>query len=214
LEIFGVSQAEAAAAPETATPSPAATPPELAVDLRDPALAAFLAWLWPGSGHLYQRRWGKGVLFMVCILGTFFYGLFIGNGRVVYASWREGDRRLPYLCQVGVGLPALPALVQAYRAKHGRYPLWGGVMAPPKLTPPEQLDPNDPAPETLSDLHLLQGQRFEIGTLFTMIAGLLNMLAIYDAWGGPVIMETEAPPGRRKEEEPPSGEGPAPPPPS
>jgi hypothetical protein len=209
-----VSLAEAAPAPETAAPPPVATPPQVTVELRDPALAAFLAWLWPGSGHLYQRRWGKGVLFMVCILGTFFYGLFIGSGRVVYASWREGDRRLPYVCQVGVGLPALPALVQAYRVKHGRYPLWGGLMAPPRLSAPEQLDPADPAPETLSDLHLIQGHRFELGTLFTMIAGLLNVLAIYDAWGGPVVFEAEPSGGGRKKEEPPSGEGPAPPPPS
>ena len=31
---------------------------------------------------------------------------------------------------------------------------------------------------------------FELGTAFTMIAGLLNILAIYDAWGGPVFLET------------------------
>lgn len=192
-----------------AAPAPA-VPPELVVDLKDPALAAFLAWLWPGSGHLYQRRWGKGVLFMVCILGTFFYGLFIGDGRVVYASWRDGDRRLPYLCQVGVGLPALPALVQAYRVKNGRYPLWGGIMAPPKLSAPEREDPQDPTPETLSDLHLIQGHRFEIGTLFTMIAGLLNVLAIYDAFGGPVILEEEK--GRDRKKDPPTGSGAQPPP--
>jgi hypothetical protein len=199
-----VSLAEPVAAPA------AAAPPELVVDLKDPALAAFLAWLWPGSGHLYQRRWGKGLLFMVCILGTFFYGLFIGDGRVVYASWRDGDRRLPYLCQVGVGLPALPALVQAYRVKHGRYPLWNGVMAPPKLLAPERLDPDDKAPETLADLHLIQGHRFEIGTLFTMIAGLLNVLAIYDAYGGPVVMEEEE--SRRRKPDPAPGEGAKPPP--
>jgi hypothetical protein len=195
---------------EPAAPPAPAVPPELVVDLKDPALAAFLAWLWPGSGHLYQRRWGKGVLFMVCILGTFFYGLFIGDGRVVYASWRDGDRRLPYLCQVGVGLPALPALVQAYRVKHNRLPLWGGVMAPPKLSAPERID-GDPAPETLADLHLIQGHRFEIGTLFTMIAGLLNVLAIYDAFGGPVVMDEEET-KRKKKEKPPAGPIAQPPP--
>jgi len=196
---------------EPAAPPAPAVPPELVVDLKDPALAAFLAWLWPGSGHLYQRRWGKGILFMVCILGTFFYGLFIGDGRVVYASWRDGDRRLPYLCQVGVGLPALPALVQAYRVKNNRLPLWNGVMAPPKLTAPERLDPADRAPETLADLHLIQGHRFEIGTLFTMIAGLLNVLAIYDAFGGPVVMDEEET-KRKKKETPPKGPEAQPPP--
>ena len=41
------------------------------IDLRSPYLAALLAWLCPGAGHLYQRRYGKGVLFLVCILSTY-----------------------------------------------------------------------------------------------------------------------------------------------
>ena len=38
------------------------------VDLRHPGTAAFLAWLWPGAGHVYQGRYAKGALFMICIL--------------------------------------------------------------------------------------------------------------------------------------------------
>ena len=56
------------------------------IELKDPRLAAFLAWLVPGLGHIYQGRTGKGILFSICILGTFFYGMYIGSGRVVYAS--------------------------------------------------------------------------------------------------------------------------------
>ena len=59
------------------------------IDLKDPRLAAFLAWLVPGLGHIYQGRTGKGILFSVCILGTFFYGMYVGGGRVVYASTAE-----------------------------------------------------------------------------------------------------------------------------
>ena len=65
--------------------SPSEQPVE--IDLRNPALAALLAWLWPGAGHLYQRRNIKGVLFMVCVLATYFFGLVLGEGHVVYASW-------------------------------------------------------------------------------------------------------------------------------
>ena len=101
------------------------------IDLKDPAFAALLAWLVPGLGHLYQRRTAKGILFMVCILSTFFFGLFCSNGHAVYASWQNWDKRLPYLCQVGVGLPALPALVQTYLVRSGKEPMFGGVMAPP-----------------------------------------------------------------------------------
>ena len=63
------------------------------VDLRNPALAAFWAWIWPGAGHMYQRRYAKGVLFMVCILSIYFFGLSLGGGHVVYASWTKNDKR-------------------------------------------------------------------------------------------------------------------------
>jgi hypothetical protein len=163
------------------------------VDLRNPGLAAFLAWLWPGAGHLYQGRYAKGILFMVVVLGMFSFGLLIGEGRVVYASWTPTDRRWQYLCQLGVGLPALPALIQARRVfwapPHPPDPmqfeappdprLWNGFMAPPEQpVKPEQ-------PDELAEWHLRMSHRFELGTLYTMIAGLLNVLAIYDAYAGP-----------------------------
>src|ERR1700756_3525244 len=94
---------EVAASKPEANPAPH-SPDSLSIDLRDPYLAAFLAWLIPGAGHFYQRRWGKGGLFMVCILGMFFIGLWMGEGKVVYASWRPNDQRYPYICQIGVGL--------------------------------------------------------------------------------------------------------------
>jgi hypothetical protein len=157
------------------------------VDLKDPVAAAILGWLVPGLGHLYQRRTAKGVLFMVCILSTFFYGLFLSDGRAVYASWTDWDRRLPYLCQVGVGLPALPALLQTYLVRSGKAPLLGGVMAPP-VTKIER-----------DDWHRALHRYFELGTVYTMIAGLLNVLAIYDALGGPVQLASAEEKKRREE---------------
>jgi hypothetical protein len=168
-------------------------PPEEVIDLKDPIVAAVLGWLVPGLGHIYQGRTRKGVLFMVTILGTFFYGLFISDGRAVYASWAEGDKRYPYLCQVCVGMPALPALVQTYLVRNGREPLLGGVMAPPV----------DNA--ALNDMWKKLNRQLDLGTVYTMIAGLLNVLAIYDAYGGPVRLEPEEqPPGKKEEDD--SGE--------
>lgn len=168
---------------------------ETVVELKDPAIAAFLAWLIPGAGHLYQGRTPKGLLFMLCILGTFFYGLVLGDGKVVYASWRSADKRLPYLCQVGAGLPALPALVEAYRAKHNQGPLFGGMMVPPKL--PEENNGVDELAKWHKDL----SRNFELGTVYTMIAGLLNILVIYDAWGGPMQYADEKKKGKDKKQE-------------
>jgi hypothetical protein len=168
---------------------PAQGEEERPIDLRDPALAAFLAWLMPGLGHYYQGRKAKAILFFVCIMGTFVYGLYLGGsgelgwGRVVYASWRTGDRRLPYLCQVGIGLPALPALVQANRVRNRKPPLFGGFMAPPRMNFGNVDEP------TLDMLYDKLPRYFELGTFYTMVAGLLNILAVYDAWGGPVFPE-------------------------
>lgn len=144
------------------------------IDLKEPHWAALLGWLVPGLGHLYQGRRAKGLLFMVCILGTFFYGLFLSDGRAVYASWTAWDQRLPYLCQIGVGVPAMPALVQNYLVRRDKRPWLGGAMAPP-ATRQERDD-------WYRELH----RYFELGTVYTMIAGLLNILAIYDAFAGPV----------------------------
>ena len=231
------------------SPTPSASPAQenpysapAAIDLRDPFLAAFLAWLIPGAGHFYQRRWGKGGLFMGCILGIFFLGLWIGEGRVVYASWKPNDQRYPYICQLGVGLPSMPALVQAWRMKADppKAPLWNGIMAPPlqygqgvprtwaqaqvaasnfdaddfpDLHNAEPADyvaylvsaagdrsekakgatnPSEPYSQ-LSDWNNKMGSGFELGTMYTVIAGLLNILAIYDAWGGPVLHHSRQP---------------------
>ena len=157
------------------------------VDLKDPALAALLAWLIPGLGHLYQGRFAKAVLFFVCIMSTFTYGLYLGSdpdvgwGRVVYASWRPQDKRLYYFCQIGIGLPALPALVQAIRVRSGKAP-FGSFMAPPPL----QGDNMAAGTVTLDRIHRRLGRYFELGTIYTAVAGLLNVLVILDAWGGPV----------------------------
>ena len=102
------------------------------VDLRNPIVAAVWAWIWPGAGHIYQRRYAKGVLFMVCIMSTWIFGLSLADGHVVYASWTTNDHRWHYFCQLGVGAPALPALIQSRRVRDGREPLMDGFMAPPR----------------------------------------------------------------------------------
>lgn len=179
--------------PEVSPPQPA----EEVVELKEPALAAFLAWLVPGLGHWYQGRRAKAALYFVCIMGTFAYGAYLssdkelGVGRAVYFSWREADRRWAYACQVGVGLSALPALVQANRMANGQDVWCGGFMAPPRL-PDTKANASQPTPQ---ELHRKLHRYFELATVYTMVGGLLNILAIYDAFAGPV------PPPPKKEDE-------------
>ena len=157
------------------------------VNLKNRKLAAVIGWLWPGAGHLYQGRYGKGVLFIACILGTYFMGLAIGGGHVVYASWRPGDMRLYYAAQVHVGIPALPAIPQAMSMSGGGDPILGDWMAPPRKPLVEGEHDHK------ATWHEKYGFYFELGTLFTTVAGLLNLLAVYDAYAGPVFGPRQAP---------------------
>lgn len=169
------------------------------IDLRNPAVAGILAWLFPGAGHFYQKRYAKGVLYMACILTTYVVGFIVGGAHVVYASWIPGDKRWHYVCQLGAGAIAMPALIEGYRMKNATQqfgdgvrsplsyatdpdwkPLFGGLMAPPRRPVMEQ------SADEVSAWYARQGAGYEMGTWYTMIAGILNILVIYDACSGPL----------------------------
>ena len=173
------------------------------VDLHNRPLAAFLAWLIPGAGHFYQGRTTKGSIFFVCILSAWILGFALGGGHVVYASWQPGDKRWHYFLQAGVGAAALPALIQGQRMKENTnpmsgetnrsyQPLWGGFMAPP-FRPVIESEADE-----VSAWYARHGAGYEMGTWYTVIAGLLNILVIYDAYGGPLSVPIS---GRKKEDE-------------
>jgi len=163
------------------------------IELRQPWIAGLLAWALPGLGHIYQGRTGKGILFFVCILGTFFYGLYLGGGKVVYAAthW-EQTFRWQYFCQLGVGLPSTPMLIQRSLADRGKPPLFGSrfMAQPRRIVDPVQDDSGNIAqqPNELAQWIIEEHPFFELGTVYTVVAGLLNVLVICDAVGGPLII--------------------------
>ncbi|WP_339612695.1 DUF6677 family protein [uncultured Rubinisphaera sp.] len=92
------------------------------IDLKTPWLAALLSWLIPGAGQFYQRRYVKAFIFSFCILGSFFYGVALGEGRPVYSAYYEQredqifrKRNYGYLSQVLLGISTMPALIQSKR---------------------------------------------------------------------------------------------------
>ena len=119
--------------------------------------------------------------------------------------------RWQYACQVGVGLAALPAYVQTWRMERRKEPLFGldNFQRPPREVPPangngfRSTDKSDPShevisPDELSKWNYEYGEYFEIGTVFTVIAGLLNILVIFDAYGGPLVI---APPDEKQKDD-------------
>jgi len=159
---------------------------QTSVPLRNPLKAAFLAWLFPGLGHFYQGRIGKGWLYAICILSLYYLGFAMGEGKIVYWRWVNPLNNpekfcLHYVGQFFVGLPALPALIQGTLSYFDMSPILGGFMA-------------EPLQNVINGLHPRLGKLVEIGTIYTTVAGLLNILAIYDAFEGPAYADGDEEP--------------------
>lgn len=182
------------------------------IDLKNPLLAAVLSFILPGAGHFYQGRIGKGIVFCVCVLGLFLYGLVlssgdVGWGRAVYWKWTPDDHRFYYFGQVCIGVPAFPALIQSNLVNKGQYPFLYGFMAPPistqrvvnnhgqlhyeSLTAESLAEQNKKYNYTFHQIRKELNKDFELGTLFTTVAGLLNLLVVFDAAGGIVIEDDD-----------------------
>ena len=184
----------------TSTPRPAAAPLTL-----DP-LAAVLSYLLPGLGQVLQGRIAKGLLFFVSLYALFFYGMWLGKMKNV---WLPDATHLPDTEVAGVKLTGLPKSL-AYRMQFlGQF--WIGVAAWPAVLQyaaagPDPNDPGKPLPvigrymqtppeKELNDLQRDGNKRWDLGWVYTVIAGVLNLLVIYDALAGPVVRDDQPLPG-------------------
>lgn len=175
------------------------------IDPPHPLAGAALAWLFPGAGHLYQKRYAKGMLFMLCLVPMFFYGMLLGGGKVAYASPQPLNAprtffldRLHFICQAGIGAVALPALLERDQFLAGKPPRLGGWFYPPypsstdgRQQPFTSLDSRNNTvthPDETAKWGYDLGFAFELGSIITAIAGLMNLLVIYDAYSGPMII--------------------------
>jgi len=149
--------------------------------LKDPATAALLAWLLPGLGHIYQGRTSKGVAFFAVLMGTFIWGMYLGEWKVVYWAWDERKPVVEGLCRLGMGLPVLPAYLQSMRPEGAGLPIIGKFQAAPTKA-------------ELAELNARLNTRWEVAKLYTMIACLLNVLVILDAYHGPAEGQDEQEP--------------------
>jgi hypothetical protein len=162
--------------------------------------AGFLSFLIPGLGQIYQGRTAKGILFLVCLYGLFFYGMALGSWRNVYLPdtarlnnpWglptllANVYNRLHYAGQFWIGMVAWPALYQYAHADEAHVDdqrdhassLFGDF----ERTPPE---------DELNRLQRDDDKRWDLGWVYTVIAGVLNILVIYDALAGPAFAESE-----------------------
>lgn len=201
----------AAAAPRTEH-----VPPE-----RRDFLAGFLSYLIPGLGQVYQGRIGKGLLFFFSLYMLFFYGQWMGQWRNVWLpdptplpptdislrvfTWNlEGvpkalSYRPQFLGQFWMGIAAWPACIQYRyyeRDNANGLPIIHGYQ-------------RTPSESELNELQRRGTKRWDLGWVFTVIAGVLNLLVIYDAFAGPMFRD---PPADAKAVVPPATAGSSPPP--
>jgi hypothetical protein len=233
---------------------------------------ALLSYLVPGLGQIVQGRVAKGALFLVCLYGLFFYGMYLGHWHNVYVPDTAGARadrtnpnsrwldaltdRARFAGQFWIGAAAWPAIVQYVSGTpHVEMPdgTRGKIAYPPGPTmgiPPAMVyAPNSPAglkiekrtadavevvlednktavlpirglpvlgtfmgePDEplLNDELRASDKKYELGWMYTVIAGVLNILVIYDAFAGPAFgaaavrkpsPEPSAPAEQKKEE--------------
>jgi TM2 domain-containing membrane protein YozV len=213
-------------------------------------LAAFLSYLFPGLGQIYQGRIAKGVLFFVCIYTLYFYGMYLGSGTRIIdgktyhvsgnvylpdTAERPGgkERDLPrwvsniynrpqFAGQFWIGVAAWPAIWQyatypdekkiqdtkdvLKKAEEEKAAAPGNQEAEQKLKKAnEALDrvenggfpfgsfQRTPHEEDLNAINVAGDKLIELGWVYTVIAGVLNIMVIYDAFAGPAFLAHAAP---------------------
>jgi hypothetical protein len=140
---------------------------------RHPEIAAFLAFVLPGLGHVYLGKQFKGFVAFVFLVGLYAAGLFITRGECVSLD-KEWGHPYAFFAQVGCGLPTGLGLLRTHVEAVKK--VVGGDDTVHQY--PKPWDSHDDA-EVEAFTKRLPG--LDEGLLYTMIAGLLNLLLIHDA---------------------------------
>lgn len=178
--------------PNSSNPNSPHNAPDL---VRPPAVlspfAGFLSYLVPGLGQIYQGRIGKGFLFLVCLYGLFFFGMAQGGWANVYlpdTAEANNPWRLPELAanvfnrpqfagQFWIGVAAWPAIWQyhTYDSRQNENPILGTYQRAPV------------SEHVLNDMQRKSDKTWDLAWVYTVIAGVLNILVVYDAVAGPAF---------------------------
>jgi hypothetical protein len=160
-------------------------------------IAGILSYLIPGLGQILQGRFAKGIVFFVSLYALFFYGMYLGKWKNVYIpDSGRGDvfsrlftdlyNRPHFAGQFFIGVAAWPAVWQYcyFDSTKEEGPVFGKMM-------------RSPSSEEINRLQRDESKTYDLGWVYTVIAGVLNILVIYDAVAGPafreaLVKETEA----------------------
>jgi hypothetical protein len=158
--------------------------------------AGALSYLIPGMGQVSQGRVAKGIFFLVSIYGLFFYGMYLGSWKNVYlpdTADKTNPWNLPrplaniynrpqFAGQFWIGVAAWPAVWQ--------YNTYNAANAQDKLLKTIERQPSE---KDLNDLERDGDKTRDLGWVLTVIAGVLNIMVMYDAVAGPAFRATQNP---------------------
>ena len=134
-------------------------------------LPAIFGWIIPGLGHFSIGERSRGVLILAGVLFLWVCGIFIGG---VDSVDRKEDR-LWFLAQAGAGPIAFAVDgLNSSLLKSGRF---GEIMDAP--------NPRDRGRSLQVSSLKSVAHMNEYGTLFTALAGLMNVVALLDAGSRP-----------------------------
>jgi len=126
-------------------------------------LTGLVAWILPGAGHLLIGERRRGVIILLTIAATFWGGVAIGGVR---STVNPAQKKLWFFAQISGGGHAVLAYLLGVRSRDG-------------LTHDQLAD--------------ARWGSAEVATVYTGVAGLLNVLAILDA-----LVRVDSPSRRRR----------------
>jgi uncharacterized protein DUF6677 len=168
-------------------------------------MAALLSYLVPGLGQIYQGRIAKGILFFVCLYAMFFYGMYLGHwcnvylvdekalppieiaGQTLPGTLSALGHRPQFAGQFWIGIAAWPAVWQYanYDSAKTADPILGRYQRMPAESRTDRTPPDEPV---LNELQRNGDKSWDLAWVYTVIAGVLNILVIYDAFAGPAFL--------------------------
>jgi hypothetical protein len=192
--------------------STAKTPPQPPRELH--FLPALLSYLIPGLGQIVQGRVAKGVLFLVCVYTLFFYGMYLGSDTVridedggvkeyrvignVYLPDEAARNNVFGLKEADLN-PLTRLLSNLYNRPQFLGQFWTGVVVWPAVYQYAIYDKEQrgsrllrqlertPDERDINAVHTSGDKRMELAWVYTVIAGVLNIMVIYDACAGPAF---------------------------
>jgi len=126
---------------------------------KSPFVALVLGWIVPGGGHVYLGQVKKGVFFFVLLAGAFVVGIAIGGYDDV--AFPKPSANTPQSDVTSRVMYRIIPLVQAM----------DGAVAFASAKVARAAEPDN---EYLTD--------YDIGLLYTCIAGLMNLVVLLDAF--------------------------------